>query len=63
MNIRKAICIFSNIKSDEYTEVEKGIAIYEVMKMPTHNGIKKSGMMEVINWLWNKLYELESDSK
>ena len=59
MNIGRAVAVFSDIDNDEYTEEEKALAIYYVMKMPTHNGVKKDWMLSVIKWLWNKCYEIK----
>lgn len=59
MNIGKSTAIFEDINSDEYSNEEKALAIYDVMKMPTHNGVKKDSMLSVIKWLWHKIYEIE----
>lgn len=42
MKIGTACAIFLQINSEKYTDEEKGTAILEVLKMPTHNGISKS---------------------
>lgn len=59
MNISRATAVFEDINSDEYSDGEKALAIYDVIKMPTHNGVKKDSMLSVIKWLWNKCYEIE----
>lgn len=59
MKIGKACAIFLQIDSEEYTVIEKGEAIYHVMNMPTHNGIKKDVMLSVIKWLFNQCFSLE----
>ena len=59
MNISRATAVFEDINSDEYYDEEKALAIYDVMKMPTHNGVKKDSMLSVIKWLWHKIYEIE----
>ena len=59
MNIGKAIGIFHKINSSEYTLEEKGEAILNVVKMPTHNSITKAAMLEVINFLLNELFEIK----
>ena len=51
MKIGTACAIFLQINSEKYTDEEKGTAILEVLKMPTHNGISKSAMLEVIGYL------------
>lgn len=59
MNTVKAFKIFHEINSPEYSLEEKGEAILEVVKMPTHNSITKAAMLEVINFLLNELFEIE----
>ena len=59
MNTGKACAIFAQIDSNEYGDDEKGLAIYCVLKMPTHNGILKDGMLAVIKWLFDRLFEVE----
>lgn len=59
MNISRATAVFEDINSDEYSDEEKALAIYDVIKMPTHNGVKKDSMLSVIKWLWHKIYEIE----
>ena len=59
MNISRATAVFADINSDEYSDEEKALAIYDVIKMPTHNGVKKDSMLSVIKWLWHKIYEIE----
>ena len=58
MNIGKAVAIFSNIDSSDYTIEEKGTAIMKVAQMPTHNGITKTAMLKVIWWLLNMCFDL-----
>lgn len=61
MNIGKACAIFLEIDSDKYTPEEKGMAIYEVVKMPTHMGITKDAMLKVIRYLLELAYELPEE--
>lgn len=64
MKIGKACAIFMQIDSDEYTVEEKGTAIYEVLKMPTHNGINKDKMLSVIWYLLNLTFDIpEKETK
>jgi len=64
MKIGKACAVFLNIDSCEYTAKEKGTAIYEVLKMPTHNGINKDAMLRVIKFLLELAYDIpEEDEK
>ena len=59
----KACAIFMNINSDDFTAEEKGTAIFEVCKMPTHNGITKDDMLKVIWWLLDLSFELPSNER
>ena len=58
MNIGTARVIFENINSDEYSEIEKALAIYRIMYMETHNSVTKASMLKVIRWLWDRHFEL-----
>lgn len=40
---------------------EKAKAIYSVLGMPTHNGVTKAAMLNVIGWLFDKCYEVEEE--
>jgi hypothetical protein len=61
MKIGKAVSIFMQIESDKYTEDEKALAIYRVLRMPTHNSITKDSILKAAHYLWNKLYEIEEE--
>lgn len=64
MKIGKATAVFMQINSDKYTAEEKGTAIYEILKMPTHNGINKDAMLRVIKFLLELAYDVpEEDEK
>lgn len=63
MNIGTACAIFLQVNSDKYTDEEKGTAIYEVLKMPTHNGITKDAMLEVIGYLLNLAFDIPEGSE
>lgn len=58
MKIGQAYKILDNINSDEYTVEEKALAIRTVLDMETHNGVSKTVLLRVLNWLWNEHYEL-----
>ena len=58
MTAGKACKIFLEIDSDIYTPEEKGAAIYEVLKMPTHMGISNDAMLKVIRYLLELAYDL-----
>lgn len=53
MNIGTATAIFSRINDSDISYKDKITAIGEVVNMPTHNGITKAQMLEVLRWLWN----------
>ena len=59
MNTGRACAIFYNITSPDYSMEEKGEAIYRVVNMDTHNGIKKSAMLDVIRFLLDLCYDIE----
>ena len=63
MNIGKACAIFMQINDAKYTDDEKAIAIFDVLKMPTHNGVNKDSMLAVIKWLFDRCYEVEEAKK
>ena len=62
MNIGKACGIFLNIRSEKYSDNEKGQAIMQVCGMPTHYGITKAAMLRVIWYLMNICFELPADA-
>ncbi len=63
MKIGTACAIFLQINSEKYTDEEKGTAILEVLKMPTHNGISKSAMLEVIGYLLNLAFDVPEEAR
>lgn len=63
MNIGTAMGIFMHIDSPNHTDEEKGLAIYEVCKMPTHNSIRKKDLFAVIWYLLNMVFELPEESE
>ena len=63
MKINTACTIFLQVNSDKYTDEEKGTAIYEVLKMPTHNGITKDAMLKVIEYLLNLAVDIPEGSE
>ena len=59
MKLGKACAIFMQINSDAYSKEEKALAIYHVLKMPTHNGINKGKLLDVIRYLFEQQWEVE----
>lgn len=50
MRTVKAVEIFRNINSSDYTDSEKILAIVIVLKMPTHNSIDKNTIINAFRW-------------
>lgn len=63
MSTGKAVAIFMNIESPDYSDEEKGGAILQVVEMPTHNGIPKRCFLEVIWWLLRQAYGVPPEAK
>lgn len=59
--IGRAVAIFNNIDNDKFSDEEKALAIYDVMNMPTHNGVTKEAAFKALSWLWHKAFELEQE--
>lgn len=57
-----ALGIFSNIKSDEFSNDEKKEAIHIVMTKHEDREVKKKAMHEVIEWLYGLCFEDEEDT-
>lgn len=57
INFGQAYTIFQNLDSDEYTDEAKGLAIYMIMNLDTHNGVKKADILKALKWLWHKHFE------
>lgn len=60
MSIGEARRIFDNIDSQQYTDEQKGEAILRVLKMETHNSIKKESALKVIGYMFDLCYEVQS---
>lgn len=59
----RALAIFENIENASESAEEKGMAIYIVMNMETHNSVTKASMLKVIRWLWYRAIELEQEDE
>ena len=59
MNIGKAVAIFENIDSSEFSDEEKAEAIWLVLNMPTHNSITKDNILKAFKWLFLQFYDVE----
>ena len=60
-NIGRAVAIFNNINNEQFADEEKALAVYDVMNMPTHNGVTKEAAFKALSWLWHKAFELEQE--
>ena len=61
MKIQKALLIFDNIESEDFTEEEKAIAIKMVLAMPTKNSVTKDTICKAFLWMWNQFYEWDGE--
>ena len=61
MNNGKARAIFDNIENASESIEEKGEAIYIVVNMATHKSVTKGGMLKVIRWLWDRVFEIKQE--
>lgn len=59
MELGKAIAIFNQIESDDYSDAEKIEAIRMVIDMETHNSITKAEILMALEWLWDFGYHKE----
>ena len=55
--------IFYNIDSPDYSDEEKGMAIYLIAGMETHNSVTKAAMLKVIRYLLSLCFELPRGEK
>lgn len=58
MKFGRAYAIFANIDSPDYTDEEKGAAIFAVLKMGTHNSVTKAAMLKVIDYLLHLAFDV-----
>ncbi len=63
MNIGTALDIFEHVKDTPYTIETKGLAIRKVIDMDTHNSVTKKSMMDVIEWLWDMVFEMRQEEE
>lgn len=59
----RALAIFENIENASESAEEKGMAIHIVMNMETHNSVRKSSMLKVIRWLWDRAFEIKQEGE
>ena len=63
MTAGRAAGIFSNIKSEQFTDHEKAEAIYIIMHAYNYGGVRRDAMMEAVTWLWNRCFRLRKEEK
>ena len=59
----RALAIFDDIENASESAEEKGMAIHIVMNMETHNAVRKSSMLKVIRWLWDRAFEIRQEGE
>ncbi len=57
-NKYNAMTIFTNLDSNDYDDQEKGTAIYDILKMETHNSITKAQLMNACMYLLKLHFEI-----
>lgn len=57
MLVGEAYSIFHNIDDPNITDEEKGLAIWKVASMETHNSVTKAAMVKVIRYLLGLCFE------
>lgn len=69
MTMGQALSAFYNIDGQNavggevITEEEKGLAIWKVLNMETHNSITKAAMLKVMRYLLGLAFELPEEGK
>ena len=58
MKTKEAYSIFHNIEAPKITDEEKGLAIWKIVSMETHNSVTKAAMLKVIRYLLGLCFEL-----
>jgi len=59
MNIGKACAICNDINHCGLSDDEKGLAIYTMMNMETHNSITKKTLLDIIKYLFQLCFDVE----
>lgn len=61
MSLARAIHICRYIKSDRFTDEEKGQAIYTLKNAETLNSVTKRELVGIIKYLFNKVFDVEEN--
>lgn len=59
----KAYAICKNIESCQLTDNEKGLAIYKMLGMETHNGITKNELLAIIRYLHGLCFDVQGGER
>lgn len=63
MTLARALAIFHDIKNQEISDHDKAVAIYIVTRKQRRlNEIKKEAMVEVILWLWRRVFRVKKEA-
>lgn len=63
MPISTAMAIFHDINNEEISAHDKAVAIYLVTRKQRRlNEIKKEAMVEVILWLWRRVFRVKKEA-
>lgn len=63
MNIGTARAIFDSIENEGISVEEKGLAVRMILDMETHNSVRKSDMLKVMDWLWHQSFEMKQEGE
>lgn len=61
MTLGDAYIIFQNIDSPDFSDEEKGNAVWKIVNMETHMGVTKAMMLKVIRWLLGLSFKLPEE--
>lgn len=61
MTLGDAYAIFANIDTVELADEVKGLAVWRIARMETHNGVTKDMMVKVIRWLVGLCFEVTEE--
>ena len=63
MSIARALGVFHDINNPEISDHEKAVAIYVVtQKQRRLNEVKKEAMVDVIRWLWRRVFRVRKET-
>lgn len=62
MTMGDAYAIFTNIDTVELDDEVKGLAVYRIANLETHNGVTKDMMLKVIRWLLGMAFDFYEEN-